>query len=384
MTFTATIFSVIFGTFFISCDAYFATRPQMISYLIIILWIYICEKYYRDKKVKLLFLLPILSVLEINFHSSCWFLLIIFSLPFYFEYAIEAVKKRKISDEFRLFVLFLCLAFMAGLINPYGAENLVYIANALHANTNIIYEMKKIELFSYFGIVISSLLFVYILALTLTKTKSRNIELRHIFFVVGTHAFSLSTIKSGIYFVMISCYCISSLLPEFLKNKVDNKKLDNNRKALCFILCLSLICTITFCSIRKTNISISSFRYNYYTIKKDFSKNTNIKNAKVYTNYSNGGILEYMGYKCYIDARAEVFYKQMNKREDIFNEFYILSIGSGKLEREEFLKKYNFTNLFITNGDTFYGNKKIKGYTLVAERDNYRLYTRNDLFKRKK
>ena len=378
----ATVFSIIFSTLFISNNAFFASRPQMVSYLIIILWIYICEKYYVEKKLKYLLFLPLLSILEINFHASCWFFLFIFSIPFCIDYAFDSFKNRKISEEFKLFVIASSVAFAVGLINPYGTTNMIYISYAFHGNTDFILEMTRPELLSDFTKILFSLLLVYILVLNRNKNKNKNI--RHIFFIVGTLAFSLSTIKSVIYFVIISLYCISSLLPDFLKNRVSNKKPSKKQLAIYTIICLISICTISFYSIKNTNKNITNFEKEYKEIKKDLAQNIPLKNSKVYTGYNSGALLEYIGYKCFIDARAEVFYKEMNKKDNIFDEYDEIQRKSGKLEREKFLKKYKFTHLFIQQNDVFYSTKKIKGYTLVKNDKRYRIYTRNDLLKGQK
>ena len=73
--------------------------------------------------------------------------------------------------------------------------------------------------------------------------------------------------------------------------------------------------------------------------------NTN-KDIKLFTGYNEGSYLEYRGYKCYIDPRAEVFLKNNNHKEDIFLEYYNLNNKISNIK--DFLNKYNFDYLIIT------------------------------------
>jgi len=104
------------------------------------------------------------------------------------------------------------------------------------------------------------------------------------------------------------------------------------------------------------------------------------KDIKLYTNYNDGGYLEYRGYKCYLDPRAEVFLKQNNKREDILLEYY--DVQKIKINGKEFLDKYNFDYLIVTYEDIIYYSLKDDEYEKVYEQEievnnkliNYMIY----------
>ena len=70
-----TITSTIRSTFMVN-------RPQMFTYLFLLLEVFLIEKYVSTKNYKWLFGLPILSVLLVNLHSSMWYFQFIFLLPF--------------------------------------------------------------------------------------------------------------------------------------------------------------------------------------------------------------------------------------------------------------------------------------------------------------
>ena len=75
-------------------------------------------------------------------------------------------------------------------------------------------------------------------------------------------------------------------------------------------------------------------------------------NTQLWTNYNNGGYAEFMGIKCYIDPRAEVFLKKNNQQKDIFHEY--ISLEKGKLYYKEFIDRYHFTYYLTEDSDIFY------------------------------
>ena len=87
--------------------------------------------------------------------------------------------------------------------------------------------------------------------------------------------------------------------------------------------------------------------------------------------------MEYNGFKCYMDPRAEVFYLRINKKDDIFDEFY--NLENRILDKQEFLQKYNFTHLLVMYSDVFFEDETIDNYTLKISNDIYKIYMRNDL-----
>ena len=104
----------------------------------------------------------------------------------------------------------------------------------------------------------------------------------------------------------------------------------------------------------------------------------------MYNSYYTGPYLEYIGIKTYIDSRAELFLKKMNKKDDIFEENYKLRTGHIKIQ--ELIKKYNFTHLLFSKSDIYlmeddinYNLEYIDNYTLVYNIKNIKIWVRNDI-----
>jgi len=74
----------------------------------------------------------------------------------------------------------------------------------------------------------------------------------------------------------------------------------------------------------------------------------------LYTGYDEGGYLEFKGFSCYIDPRAEVFVPKVNHKKNIFSEYYTLQ--AGKIDYRDFLSRYDFNYLLVDENDILYYN----------------------------
>ena len=93
---------------------------------------------------------------------------------------------------------------------------------------------------------------------------------------------------------------------------------------------------------------------------------------KVYADYNDGGYVEYMGIKSYIDPRAEVFLKKNNKQKDIFVEYY--NVQKYKLPCDVFLNTYDFDLLILDEQDALNKCMNNKKYNLVYSDKDRKLY----------
>ena len=93
----------------------------------------------------------------------------------------------------------------------------------------------------------------------------------------------------------------------------------------------------------------------------------------LYTGYNDGGYAEFRGLKPYLDPRAEVFVIENNKKDDVLKEYYELE--TGRLHYKDFLDKYQFTHLILTEYDSLYVNMlKDSDYYLAYANEEYALF----------
>ena len=146
---------------------FIVTRPQVFTYIILLLETLILEKYSKDYNIKRLFYLPLLSFLLINLHASMWFLQFVFILPFIVSLYLK--KKEKV----RYLLLISLFMFLVGFINPYGIEAITYIFKSYGfsiVNKNI-YEMMTPSFDNKLWLISIILLFSYFLLIYYNKKK---------------------------------------------------------------------------------------------------------------------------------------------------------------------------------------------------------------------
>ncbi len=334
-------------------------RPQIIDFIFLLSIIYILEKYKRNKNTKLIYFLPLISLLEINFHSMLWFMLFIFMLPYIAEFII--LKFRKKDNRIYKLLLIMLIMFLMGFINPYGIKSII---NVFTSYGNPYAELLITELMPTTIKDLSGILLILIFLFTNTYLlfqKNKKIEISHLLLFYGTFILALMNGRSISLFIIASIPLISAYTKKTRKLKEDMafSKKDIILISICIIFAILL-------AIIKIDGPKSQLEEGIDVL---LSQNK-AKDIVLYTNFDNGPYAEYRGIKCYIDTRAEIFYKSNNKKADIFKEYYMLHMG--QLDYQKFIDKYKFTHLLI--------NKDEWLYQQIIDDDNYKLIYESDTF----
>lgn len=332
-------------------------RPQIISYLILIITLYILERFTKNKDDKIIYLLPILSILLVNFHASMWFMLFIFCLPFIAEYLLYKDKR-----IFKLIIIML-ISFIVGFLNPYGSEAMFYSLSSYGVKTiNIL--IREMHSFSLKGdsflITYSSLILLIIIIEFIFFIKNhRNYSIHSICFFLGLSFMAFLNLRN------ISLLIIGTMPYIIYSFKRQIKKEVPVYSIIILVLIVLIIPFIKGKDIYTIEDPTRAKIVNY------LNKNTFKDKVILFTYFNDGPYLEYNGYKVYMDTRAEIFLKKNNKKEDIFDEYYKVLIG--KIDYEKFTKKYHFTHLLVNK------NTKIDDY--LKHNKNYRkVYTYKNIY----
>lgn len=123
-------------------------RPQIFTYLLLIITLYIMEKFIRCKDTKLIYFLPLISLLQINLHASMWFMIFLFMLPYIVSLFINKLKDKNDNRIFKLLIIML-LMFLVGFINPYTTKNMFYVFTSygnMYINNSVIEMFPPIKL----------------------------------------------------------------------------------------------------------------------------------------------------------------------------------------------------------------------------------------------
>ena len=340
---------------------YITTRPQIFTYLNLIIVLYIMELYSNTNNRKYLYILPIISLIQSNIHCMIFIMLIIFMLSYIFNN----------SKEYEIKPILVTMLFMilTGLINPYGINNLLYVFNSYGQNIleKTIKELQPLSFSSLFGkIHIFIILIIYILYF-----KSRKkIPIRYLLLLFGTTYLAFDTLRGVSLFIIGSFFEVAYLYKD-IPNIDISKYIPKIIKVLITIILFIISLILIF------------IPRNYYPDAKEpidyLVNNYIISDIKLYTSFSDGSYAVYKGIKCSMDPRAEVFLKKNNHKFDIYKEYNDLQ--SGIINYEDYLKKYNFTHLLINKKDYLYSKleKNSYNYIVIKEYKNYKIYIRKDL-----
>ena len=356
-------------------NSFITLRPQMFSYLFFIGLLMVWEKYLETGNNKYLIMLPILSILQSNMHASLWWLLIIYSLPFIAEIFIKnVILKEKTKANLQVSILVLILMFFCGAINPYGVDAINYLINSYDPYVGLfIKEMFTFSSTSSYGISIIGILFIYVLYLC--YVKKRDIQLSYIFLVMGSLVVAFTAKKSVVFFYLAAIYPLSYLFKDWFSNKNDIKYKDRSIK---YKLCYLVLIIISIGLVGYFSSNRISFHDGYEHEKEllELIEKIGIDNVTLYTEYNIGSYAEFLGFKCFIDTRAEVYYASLNGVEDIFDYYFLSQRGGYSMDK--FLDKYKMTHLLVFSGDPLYFYEDIDNYHLLYEGDKYRVYERDD------
>ena len=368
---------------------YIVLRPQSVTYLILLLETYFLEKYVKTNNYKYLIVLPVLSIILINFHASMWYFIFIFMLPF----LVNSIKIKKLTiDKVNLkpLLIVMFIMFIVGFINPYGIEAITYILKSygLTEVNNFVSEMENPINLSNYYLILNTLLLLLVLFILIVFKKSK-LDIRFYCFLIGLFVLNLLHYKTEVYFILwyayIFCYLIKDLKLKYkIKDNIIIKILNELKLETSLILCITFILVLFF-SYKSYNMDVSYINNIVHYMEDNYNK----KDVILFVDYNDGGYTEYLGYKSYIDPRAELFYKKMNGKKDIFIELSSMLNNEPDFSYDGFLKKYNFTHIIVPKhlGLYYYLEDNNVNYTYEYGQNAYdedfqpyfKLYVRNDI-----
>lgn len=365
------VFDVLMCLMFVVC------RPQMFTYIFVLLLIYCMEAYVRKNNNRYLYFLPIISLLQINFHASMWFLLYVFMIPYFFD----GFNKRTKNNYKKLPILItMIVMFLFALLNPYGIDSLMYLFKSYGVDSinNYIGEMKALNVNENNGkIIFVFSLLIFMLNIYIGKNK---IKIRYFLLFIGTYYLTLSSYKGFSYLLLASLFSVCCYMRSFFF--INKSREIYSLKYKLIYSCIGMVIIGFFIY----EVNINKFEYSnklesgINLLLKKYDK----KKIKLYVGYDDGGYTEFRGIKSYIDPRAEVFLKSNNGRFDIFDEY--LSVYSGDMSPGGLISKYNFTHILVVDSEKFFYKymSSSKKYSLFYSGDTdsgnkYKIYVRNDL-----
>ena len=367
---TASFLGIVLFNIFAKC--YYVVRPQVTTMINLILLLICLEKYAKSNDKKWLFPLQLISILEINLHSSIWWMLFIFTLPYIFDFInIKALGLKGDRGYKKINIIIADIVmFIVGFINPYTYKAVFYLFNSMSSKyKNGISELAHFNL-SYKPN-IAALILIFIIIITYCYEVFRKNEVflsRYIYIFIGCVILYFNALRSIVFFAITLSIMFVILTKDFIKlNNISKLLLDI---FLCVIGVLILI--------SKPELNQYSASQNQLKEVRDYllEQTNNPEDINLYTSFNDGSFFEFFGFRCYMDARMEVFIKKINNQYDYFDEYS--EISNGTKHYNTVFEKYDF--------DYYVVNKRVAYYQYLLTDSNYESIFSNesyDLFIRK-
>lgn len=397
-------------------------RPHILSTLLLLIEVFLLEKFTRTENAKFLIPLPLLSIALVNSHAAVWLMSLVVCLPFLFVKNFRHIK-----------FLLAAMAGIAlcGLINPYGVEAMTYVFRSYGIDkiNSSIAEMLTPSAHNFQGKIFY--MFEAFLIFSLAKFK---VPWRYIFLSGGITFMAIMHGRNVILFYLLATFPLAYMWRNFSLEKFKLKRVPMTILCLMLVIantavitvllkeCLDdlflpleilLFATILFAlyillflkvegrilhptilprknlSLLVTFLIISGIfiaALNTNKTKPDETYTDAIKfllrterpeNISLYVNQGIGGLAGSFGIKYYIDSRSEVFLPANNGQKDIFEEY--CNFTSGKIYYKDFFNRYDFTHIILTNESEFlfsqlsddknfrviYESEHVEGYKVI-------------------
>ncbi len=347
--------------------AFVVTRPQVFSYIFILLEIYFLERYVRTNNWKNLIALPVISFLYMQFHSTQWIMLFIILLCYLCDFSFIKIERIKSGEVKKLpIALSIIPMVVAGAINPYGVDTFLYIYRSLTDNSHYsgILECQPADIRTAWIFAPGLVFFVYGL------WKNKAISLRFLYLALGTFAMAIIAIRNESYAILGLAIASVDIWKDFQYSE-DQKKM----KQTIFPLIIGCI-TISCIGLNRLANPLKDTNEAVIDVVNVMSENvTPSDNVRVFTPLNVGAYAEWMGYTTYIDARTEVFAQSINQTENTFEEYR--TFLNGKVAIEEMQEKYNFDYYIVSSTDAVQLLFFNSGYTLMYQNNAYYVFQAN-------
>lgn len=375
-------------------NAFSAYRPQTIACALIILEIFVLEKYVKNElsSTKLYLILSGISIITMWCHSTMWMFCLIPLLPYIFDLKIinDFVSKirfgvfRKVSYEAydkKPLMIGLIIMILCGFLQPNGVHQFPFLYNIMTSSVDDGYaasEMQSIYrtiMESPFSLSVDDLVFaivgpgsiiIYVFCLLLTNKSS--VRLRHIYFVIGCLLLHVWAIRLNVY-ALTMLGVVSAAIKSTDQTEKKPGSVSEQLSPIVALVLLAMFVINAPLGFRRLLSEQSEREYNIafanlYGIDAIYNNVSDFANVRIFTGGNIGSYVHLLGGKSYTDGRQEVYDDRVNHTRNILREqlgYYEIIYGSDD------------KNVIIDTINTIQ-DKYDFDYYLIKQVDNQALY----------
>ena len=361
------------GEFILLNCGMITTRPYNLTTLNMVILVgslFTYKKKHNFKKQAIC--IALITLFQANFQMASLIAIPCFISCFFIgEITRNLYYKEKQNFKSLLKWMFFYIEFIiVSFVNPYGINGSLYLfksQKAIHLLKDVISETKSPQSFSILGLLI---LFTLVSIVYLIKKKLADLPL--IYLCIGSVFSTTIALRNAWMLYVYFVFCFIRILP-CVRNSCRYSHISKLGLKIYRIAIMVLTIIILFAGFS----NIQKIDTNHTDINGLFEIVKNIPdNEKIYTTFNTGGFMEYIGRKCYIDARPELYESSITNGKNILQEWYDLEYA-GKINIDTFIKENDFQYFLIrklSNLDVYF---KYRESEIEWENEKYILYKLN-------
>lgn len=310
---------------------FFQVRPQVVTCVILLLEVLCLEHFLKDGKRKYLFILPVLSWLEMQFHSTIWPCFFMVLVTYLLDFRVNQKRIGIDKSKTKALAISSLACFGSLFLNPYGAWSVWYIFLSYGNKymNEMIAELAQPNLFQS-GIWVWGVVIVIAFL-----TGNKKMPTRYWLLFIGFFLFMWTAKRNAIFFDIIGAFPLCHMLRE--------KKIDFEYNLVPLVPLLAAL--LLFPAIMTPHGPAQESIANYIEVIDKLADEYEVHGEDVFCDYNTGSYAEYVGYHPYFDSRAEIFTKRVNGQEELWKEYADMTNGS--LYYKDFVNKYHFAYLIV-------------------------------------
>ena len=361
------------GEFILLNCGMITTRPYIITTLNMVILVGSLFTYKKKRNFKKQAIcIALITLFQANYQMASLIAIPCFISCFFIgEITRNLYYKEKQNLKSLLKWIFFYIEFIfVSFINPYGINGSFYLfksQKAIHLLKDVISETKSPQSFSMLGLLI---LFTLVSIVYLIKKKLADLPL--IYLCIGSVFSTTIALRNAWMLYVYFVFCFIRILPCVRNNCWYShiSKLGLKIYRIAIMVLTIIILFAGFSNIQKIDTNHTDINDLLEIVK-------NIPdNEKIYTTFNTGGFMEYIGRKCYIDARPELYGSSITNGKNILQEWYDLEYA-GKINIDTFIKENDFQYFLIrklSNLDVYF---KYRESEIEWENEKYILYKLN-------
>lgn len=387
-------------------------RPHLIAAYFLMFELICLERYVRGLLTcKTLYIsMSIVSLCIMWFHSTMWYMCIIFIIPYLLDvkYIVDGIKVnnypvikhvKHVSYNKKPLLVCVCLMLFASLLQPYGLLQYKYMFICLTASGEKYCHISELHALAPLSIMAICMYIILAIMLYLS-VKYKVVRLRCFYMTLGGVLMSGIAVRLFFFSVLLWIVAIGNLLSDCITDEVQSKFRKKRVYIMTIVTNLSVmtICVITVAITGYVTIT-GNFTETYNNLRGITAIDTLTRNVedidslKIYTDADVGSYLIVSNGHPYIDCRAEVYDIKLNGSNDVLNEYHNLLLGyyEGKPINDEnvvhqFQDKYDF-DYYVLSKNMMESELNIRYmYKILSdelycnyEDEYYAIYSANDV-----